>query len=91
MTNSEAIETLKANYPDPCYGSLREAVDTAIYALSAQPTIEPRKKGKWILGGYEDMYYICNCCQYKESEYYLKPKANFCPNCGADMRGKSDE
>ena len=52
------------------------------------PTIEPRKKGKWILGGYEDMYYICNCCQHKESEYYLKPKANFCPNCGADMRGE---
>jgi len=37
MTNSEAIETLRANYPDSCYGLLRNAVDTAIYALSAQP------------------------------------------------------
>ena len=37
MTNSEAIEVLKANYPDPCFELLRDAVDTAIYALSAQP------------------------------------------------------
>ena len=37
MTNSEAIEVLKKNYPDRCYESLRDAVDTAIYALSAQP------------------------------------------------------
>lgn len=35
MTNNEAIKTLKANYPDACYGQLREAVDTAINALEA--------------------------------------------------------
>ena len=34
MTNKEAIETLKANYPDACYEQLREAVDIAIEALS---------------------------------------------------------
>ena len=33
MTNHEAIETLKANYPDACFEQLREAVDTAIFAL----------------------------------------------------------
>lgn len=33
MTNAEAIETLKANYPDACYEQLREAVDKAIKAL----------------------------------------------------------
>ena len=36
MTAKEAIETLKANYPDACYGQLREAVDAAIEALKAQ-------------------------------------------------------
>lgn len=36
MTGEEAIETLKANYPDACYGQLREAVDAAIEALKAQ-------------------------------------------------------
>lgn len=47
MTNSEAIETLKTNYPDPCFGLLREAVDTAIYALSAQPA-EAEEPDRWI-------------------------------------------
>lgn len=36
MTNVEAIETLRANYPDACYEQLREAVDAAIEALKAQ-------------------------------------------------------
>ena len=36
MTNTEAIETLRANYPDACFEQLREAVDAAIVALKAQ-------------------------------------------------------
>ena len=35
-TYKEAIETLKANYPDRCFSMLREAVDVAIQALVAQ-------------------------------------------------------
>lgn len=35
MTREEAIETLKANYPDDCYKQLREAVDVAIEALKS--------------------------------------------------------
>ena len=38
MTNTEAIETLRANYPDSCFEQLREAVDAAIVALKAQNT-----------------------------------------------------
>ena len=36
ITNIEAIEILKANYPDACYEQLRKAVDAAIEALKAQ-------------------------------------------------------
>lgn len=36
MTNAEAIETLRANYPDACYEQLREAVDKAIKVMEAQ-------------------------------------------------------
>ena len=36
MSNKEAIKTLEANYPDACFGQLREAVDAAIEALKAQ-------------------------------------------------------
>ena len=38
MTAKEAIETLRANYPDACYEQLREAVDAAIEALKARDT-----------------------------------------------------
>jgi len=44
MTREEAIDVLKANYPDSCYELLREAVDMAIEALK-QPE---QKKAKWI-------------------------------------------
>ena len=33
MTREEAIDFLKASYPDSCYESLREAFDIAIEAL----------------------------------------------------------
>ena len=36
MTNAEAIEILRANYPDACHEQLREAVDAAVEALKAQ-------------------------------------------------------
>lgn len=41
-----------------------------------------RKTGKWIYTPTEPLGYICSeckkgCCRY-----------NFCPNCGADMRGE---
>ena len=36
MTNTEAIETLRANYPDAYFEQLRDAVDAAIEALKAQ-------------------------------------------------------
>ena len=44
MTNAEAIETLRANYPDACYEQLREAVDKAIKALEAQEWIPCRER-----------------------------------------------
>lgn len=90
MTNSEAIETLKANYPDPCFGLLREAVDVAINALSAQP-----RKGKWV-EIQDDIFapiVVCsNCGQRAMVDLYGEyQRTRYCPNCGADMRGEQDE
>ena len=36
MTNEEAIEAIKCNWPDSRYTILREALDMAIYALRQQ-------------------------------------------------------
>lgn len=60
--------------------------------IERQPTIEERKRGKWISQDHNKVnnmtstavyYYpkcsVCGYCAYP---------ANFCPNCGADMRGE---
>lgn len=56
---------------------------------SAQPE---RKKGEWIvISEFEDCRYVkCNQCKVTQVFYYNKPPTNFCPNCGADMRGETD-
>ena len=63
-------------------------------APSTQP--EPHK-GEWLPdnnNAYE-MRFVCSCC--KESEVVptigftkYRPLWDFCPNCGADMRGEKD-
>lgn len=58
--------------------------------IKHMPTIEERKTGKWISlddsrGKYNDYGYKCSECG-EHSDY----EENFCPNCGADMRGEED-
>lgn len=58
-----------------------------------------RKKGRWLgFDSDEDMYDIikCSCCKhtftvdsYHWSDIgFVKDDFNYCPNCGADMRGE---
>ena len=61
-----------------------EGVGTGIELLpSAQP-----KKGKWVFypkataTSTLGLYPVCSECGHEH------PVANFCPNCGADMRGE---
>lgn len=54
-----------------------------------------RKKGKWIathetnlLSHPDSITYVCSECGYKSYTLFGMPSVtNFCPNCGADMRG----
>lgn len=87
MTREEAIIDLNAikfildndQYTD----EIEEALDTAIFALQ-QP--EP-KKGRWIdkSNGIEGAWNYCSVCGEQAIDLY-----DFCPNCGADMRGEQD-
>lgn len=63
------------------------------------PTIEPeRKKGKWIDDGTE-FGCCCDSCGVTLDDYFMGDLSevhlhkipNYCPNCGADMRGEQDE
>ena len=51
------------------------------------PTVEERKKGKWVTDqtGY---YPNCSECGYQMDTHTERGYFNFCPNCGADMRGE---
>lgn len=70
--------------------------------IEHQPTIEP-KRGEWIdeADKYDASFgihdYRCsNCNSYADEyisghEWYTAGKPNFCPNCGAKMKGANDE
>jgi len=138
MTNAEAIETLRANYPDAHYEQLREAVDAAIEALKARdeagdiirrqdaidvlaamqgqcttkaaliqnskiwqqikylPSAPVREvqRGRWILNkaaaNIDTYYFRCSECG-NERCFIGAYKANWCEECGADMREASCE
>lgn len=61
--------------------------------INMQPTIEPdRKKGKWI---YVNGHTAINCsacyhCGWSLSFEDTVKRFNFCPSCGADMRGEQE-
>ena len=62
--------------------------------IDNQPTADVREnvKGEWIkevdtMGGYDDytpINYYCSICGYLS----MDGQTNYCPNCGADMRGE---
>ena len=79
MTREEAIETLRANYPDKCYESLRNAVDIAIEALEAEPV-----KHAYVIVD-EDGNTECSNCGSGECW------GNYCSNCGARMDGGEND
>lgn len=61
--------------------------------IDAMPTIEPeRKKGKWMPENRTiDAFWVCSSCGFPSEAHAANILYNFCPNCGADMRGDSNE
>lgn len=79
----EAIESVpEGNWKASRYTKELEKLD---------PVQPERKKGKWTIDedceGKSRMV-TCNLCGYEEFNWH---NPNFCPNCGADMRGEQDE
>lgn len=92
MTRAKAIEYLKNiaiySVQDGYTDEARQALDMAIKALE-----EPeRKNGKWIEKEYSPFYCsVCGTYQYSASWEIKNKEYNFCPRCGADMRGTDYE
>ena len=69
-----------------------DEITNCIAEVVNAPTIEP-KKGHWIYHP-DDLFPTestqeCSVCH--EEEFMSLCNENFCPNCGADMRGEENE
>lgn len=55
------------------------------------PTIEaePVRHGRWMCGDYYDIGDVCSECDWDSG--MVNPTLRYCPNCGAKMRGDTDE
>lgn len=79
----------------------RNGLLEAITQIAEEPTVEPQRmrgKGRWNAyyhgeeNGKSIFSYSCNQCGYGAPYNFIggvceQKKWNFCPNCGADMRG----
>lgn len=60
--------------------------------VKRQPVVKERKKGKWIkMSDADGIYWACSECGEDIPRTESIDKKNYCPNCGADMRGDNDE
>lgn len=80
MTRNEAIDTLKANYPDAHYSELRKAVNLAIDVLERPNGVWIKKVLNYSDRGLKEIRYECSEC-----EMDFDFKWNYCPFCGAQM------
>lgn len=85
-------------------GANTATIEAIVYRIKLHPTIDPaslRLKGFWeeyatsSFNGYDDnhepkwaarKFYRCENCRKGTAV-----KSNFCPNCGADMRGDNHD
>ena len=90
ISRQAAIDALKEkvfhNLSDEFYGAMQ--------VLDELPSVQPeRKTGHWIKTARWGRVYYCNQCRnYLDFDGVNagRGSTNFCPNCGADMRGEQD-
>ena len=92
MTKQEAIEILNKNAPKSDPRLCASELCSAIYVVTKALQEPERKKGQWEDFDYDNSY-LCTSC----GEIWIlndgtpeENNMNYCPNCGADMRGKEE-
>ena len=85
---------------DACLDGFCACVNDCVNEIKKLPSVTPKPKiGKWIaqedeLGEYASGCFECSNCHevfWVESGTPQDNEYNYCPNCGADMRGEQDE
>lgn len=95
ISRTKAIEEIRIyrmkDSNDPDIKAFNDGIDTAISVIghNIPPVTPQRPKGHWIeeRNDYGEIQgWHCDKC-YEDSGFTTKCKWDFCPNCGADMRG----
>ena len=83
IERSDVIDALKPIAESLSYG-LQSDIASALMSI---PTIEP-KRGRWVdISEWYTPRQKCSVCETVVDGY----GSNFCPNCGAEMRGEGNE
>lgn len=63
-----------------------ESIMFALEFYTPTADVRENKHGKWIFDDFDDDRFPYQC---SECEAWARTNHNFCPNCGADMRGNN--
>ena len=93
ISRQAAIDALNAlaDYPERI--AYNHGCADAVATIKALPTIDPVKRGRWVKAErdgcwtYSDAYKQCSECG---KVTFLAEKMNYCPVCGARVRGEKD-
>lgn len=98
ISREDAIRTIDlVDYRGYSIDMVRKITDLCIDAINELPSADTdRPQGKWIqqyIGRDAIPHKRCNQCNavIEESFFGYVYDVNFCPQCGADMRGKEDD
>ena len=100
ISRQAAIDALRMDIDIIPFAKAREyaraVIETIHNRLEELPSVQPeRKMGKWIStdDGWDSEYFVCSVCGCPWTLIEGSPEdngMNFCPNCGAYMRGEMD-
>ena len=96
--DADALYNLIDGGFDLDFSEVPETKAALLQMIADQDTIEPeRKKGKWEITDAYPHNVHCSICHKKFAQTHWvvwedgSLPRNYCPNCGADMRGEEDE
>ena len=88
IKRSDAAEVVyKALKTPPLKGVLTDTMSLAIALVRDIPSAD-RPKGEWIKSKTHASMWVCSNCDWGYQDCY---DFDYCPSCGADMRGEDDE
>lgn len=104
ISRQDAIDALSMMQEIVAENGVRKGISMAWQQIADLPPAQPeQKKGRWkyetmrhLITGEMRTVRICSVCdggwfRYDMSDGVEEAEPNYCPNCGADMRGEEQD